>query len=208
MNDPYKVLGVSQSDSDEKIKSAYRELARKYHPDSYNNNPLADLAAEKMKEINEAYDTIMNQRKNGGNSGSYNAYGNSGSYNSSNSQFADVRRLIQQNRITEAEEILDGVSPNGRNAEWHFLKGSIFYSRGWINEAYNYFQKAVSMNPNNTEYKMALSQLQWQRRTANPSGSGYNTTAVRGCSGCDVCTTLICADCCCECIGGDLIACC
>ena len=62
MRDPYTVLGVSQSASDDEIKKAYRELARKYHPDNYQNNPLADLAEEKMKEINEAYDTITKQR--------------------------------------------------------------------------------------------------------------------------------------------------
>ena len=62
MRDPYTVLGVSPSATDEAVKKAYRELARKYHPDNYQNNPLADLAEEKMKEINEAYDTITKQR--------------------------------------------------------------------------------------------------------------------------------------------------
>ena len=55
MNDPYVTLGISRTASDEEVKKAYRELARKYHPDNYVNNPLADLAQEKMKEINEAY---------------------------------------------------------------------------------------------------------------------------------------------------------
>ena len=67
--DPYKVLGVTPQTSDDDIKRAYRELARKYHPDNYVNNPLADLAEARMKEINEAYDMIMNERnaaKNGG----------------------------------------------------------------------------------------------------------------------------------------------
>lgn len=63
MSDPYKVLGVSPNATDDEIKTAYRELAKKYHPDNYAESPLADLASEKMKEINEAYDTIMNDRK-------------------------------------------------------------------------------------------------------------------------------------------------
>ena len=60
MNDPYQILGVSENASDEEIKKAYRELARKYHPDNYHDNPLADLAQEKMKEINAAYEQITN----------------------------------------------------------------------------------------------------------------------------------------------------
>ena len=53
---PYDVLGVSQNASDDEVKKAYRELSRKYHPDANVDNPLADLAEEKFKEIQEAYD--------------------------------------------------------------------------------------------------------------------------------------------------------
>ena len=79
--DPYKVLGVTPQTSDDDVKRAYRELARKYHPDNYVNNPLADLAETRMKEINEAYDMIMNERRNpaGGSSGQQQSYG--GAYN-------------------------------------------------------------------------------------------------------------------------------
>ena len=66
ITDPYSVLGVPSSASDDEVKKAYRELIRKYHPDSYVNNPLSDLAEEKFKEVQEAYDQIMKQRENGG----------------------------------------------------------------------------------------------------------------------------------------------
>ena len=65
MKDPYEVLGVSRNASEQEIKAAYRELAKKYHPDNYQNNPLADLAQEKMREINEAYDEIVKERSSG-----------------------------------------------------------------------------------------------------------------------------------------------
>ena len=69
--DPYEVLKVSRNASDEEIKSAYREMSRKYHPDANINNPLADLAEEKFKEVQEAYDCIMKERQSGAQSYSY-----------------------------------------------------------------------------------------------------------------------------------------
>lgn len=66
MRDPYEVLGVPSNASDDEVKRAYRELSRKYHPDSYVDNPLADLAEEKFKEVQEAYQQIMNQRSGNG----------------------------------------------------------------------------------------------------------------------------------------------
>lgn len=215
MADPYKVLGVSPSASDDEVKEAYRNLAKKYHPDQYAESPLNELADEKMKEINEAYDEITNQRK----AGSANAYNQQGGYNQSqggsynsvnynaNSGFQDVRSFINSNRIADAEQILNGVPVDRRNAEWYFLKGSVLYRRGWLDEAKNHFQRAVQMEPNNPEYRAAFNQVMNQGGGAY---GGYNPqqAAPGGCSACDVCSTLICADCCCECMGGDLIRCC
>ena len=89
---PYEVLGVSPSASDDEIKKAYRELTRKYHPDANVNNPLADLAEEKFKEVQEAYDIIMRERENRGNGGyggygyGNSSYGNNGSYGNNSSR--------------------------------------------------------------------------------------------------------------------------
>ncbi|MEG0753744.1 MAG: DnaJ domain-containing protein, partial [Angelakisella sp.] len=110
MTDPYKVLGIHSGATDEQVKDAYRQLARKYHPDNYVNNPLADLATEKMKEINEAYDEVQRQRKSGqsGGSGYSGGYGSSYSGYSGSSQFSDIRTMINNGRPAEAEELLDG----------------------------------------------------------------------------------------------------
>ena len=220
MTDPYQVLGVSPSATDEQIKNAYRELARKYHPDNYVNNPLADLAQEKMKEINEAYDQIQRQRKQQQQSYSGQASANSGYSNAGysrqsysgqgRSQFADIRQLLNSNRLSEAEELLEGIPQQRRDAEWYYLRGRVFYVHGWLDQAYSYYTRAVQMNPGNAEYQTALNQLMWQRNTGRPSGGygDYRNVQSGGMSGCDMCSGLICADCCCECMGGDLISCC
>jgi len=197
MSDPYKVLGISPDASDEELKSAYRELARKYHPDSYANNPLSDLAVEKMKEINEAYDQVTAMRRDGKN-GRAESWGWASS-SSSSSQFADIRRLINAGRITEAEELLDGVQRHARDAEWFFLKGSIQYARGWMEDAYENFSKACEMNPQNREYRAALGQLQWQRNNGRPQNAYRAGSPMGGCSICDMCAAFMCADCLCSC---------
>ena len=201
MKDPYSVLGITKNATDDEIKSAYREQARKYHPDNYTDNPLSDLAAEKMKEINEAYDTIMNERRNG------TSYSNT-TNNGGASSFPEVRSLINQNRLEEAQELLDGVPPQNRDAEWYFLNGTVQYRRGWFDNAYTSFCNASRMDPSNEEYRRATMNAQRQSgRQNNPYRP--NAYGNRGeCNTCDICQGLICADCCCECMGGDLIACC
>lgn len=199
MNDPYKVLGVSPNATDEEIKKAYRDLARKYHPDNYHDNPLADLAQEKMKEINEAYDTITKSRANGGGSGSANSYrgtntgygySNAGSYSS---EFAQVRSAINSGNIGYAEQLLN--ASQNRNAEWNFLMGSVYYRKGWLDEARTYYQRAVNMDPGNMEYKQALHYMHTGGQAYRPAGYGNSG----GCDMCDVCTVMLCADACCRC---------
>ena len=73
MTDPYQVLGVSRSASDEEIKKAYRTLSRKYHPDANVNNPNKDQAEERFKQVQQAYDLIMKEKQQG-TSGNY-SYG-------------------------------------------------------------------------------------------------------------------------------------
>ena len=199
MNDPYKVLGVSRDATDEEIKKAYRELARKYHPDNYVNNPLAELVEEKMKEINEAYDRIQKERSDSPKSSGRKSSDYTG-------EFIRVRELIQTGRLVEAEQMLNTVPIADRNGEWNFLKGCILERRGWYFDAQKFFETACYIDPDNIEYRDALNKI---RNTANSFG-GYRTTTynARGCSSCDVCTSLMCADCCCECLGGDLIRCC
>ena len=110
-------------------------------------------------------------------------------------------------RIADAEQILDGVPAGRRGGEWYFLKGTCLYKKGWMEEAYNNFSTACNMDPGNMEYRAAMNQCQNQRNGAY-GGSNRTAPAAGGCNACDMCSSLICADCCCECMGGDLISCC
>ena len=209
MSDPYKILGVNPSASNEEVKAAYRELAKKYHPDNYLDNPLSELANEKMKQINEAYDTIQKQRASGTSSaGSSSGPSGSDSYTSSFTDFLRVRQLIIGGRYSEAEIMLDSTRSSERGAEWHFLKGVIFAKRGWHQDAARYFTQAAQMDPGNAEYAAAINSQRENINTFRQRSGGYTTSNAGGCSSCDICSGLICADCCCESMGGDLISCC
>lgn len=198
MKDPYAVLCVNKNATDDEIKKAYRELARKYHPDNYADNPLSDLAHEKMQEINEAYDAIMDERRGGNKAKS--------GYSAGSGEFAHIRQLVFTGRLEEAQELLDGVPVASRSAEWYFLNGSVLYKRGWFEGAYSSFSTACRMDPNNAEYREAFNRISRQSgRQYSPYSSSPN---MGGCVSCDPCTTLCVADCCCEMCGGDLIPCC
>lgn len=207
MKDPYEVLGVSRSATEDEIKTAYRTLAKKYHPDKYAGSDLADLANEKMQEINEAYDTICKNGFKAKNSSGY-SYGTYGSYGSSaNSDFdvATVITMINAGRLDEALNVLENVKNASRNAQWHFLMGNIMMRKGWLDKAASYFGTAYSMEPDNSDYRTAYESTNLHR------AGGYRTrpgTRKDSADLCDICTALWCADTCCECMGGDLIPCC
>lgn len=202
MKDPYEVLGVPRGADREKVKAAYRELAKKYHPDQYSGSPLADLANEKMQEINEAYDAILS-----GNTGS--SYGQSASGYAVN-DYSAVENYINRGAFDEAERILENISERNRDAHWYYLKGELNYRRGWTQQAYSYYSMAYNMQPNNPIYKDAFTRVSQNRsggfRTGYTQHHGHGSSG--SCDGCDLCTGLMCADCCCECFGGDLISCC
>lgn len=206
MKDPYKILGVSKNASDEEIKAAYRELVKKYHPDNYDaSNPLRDLANEKMQEVNEAYDEIQKLRAKGSANSNYDYY-----YTGSTSGvYADVRRMINDRKFTDAEKALTAVLEIDRTAEWHYLASVLLMHRNRQNDAMRELEIACNMDPSNVEYQKA-------KEMFNNSARGYGSTyygasrpnrSSANDDACNCCANLICLDCLCECLGGDFISC-
>ena len=201
---PYKVLGVSPQASDEEIKRVYRELARKYHPDRYQEKDLSELASEKMKEINAAYEEIQQLRaREKSEESAFTATSGAGQYsNDARAKFVHIRNCINAGNINEAERLLSEIDPVDRAAEWHFLHGCIRMRKGEYVDAQREFDTAYRMEPTNNEYFRFKEEM---RRQSERFGGDYKTG---GGDACDMCSTLLCADCCCECMGGDLIPCC
>lgn len=196
---PYEVLGVSPNDDEETIKKAYRNLVKKYHPDRYANSPMAEQANEKLKEINLAYDMItgkaqpeQNTGYGGYNTGGYGGY-NAGGYGASfEVSFENARRLISMRQLTAAETMLASLP---QNAEWNYLMGIIYLNRGWYSRAKEYIDRAVSLDPQNAEYRAA------QGNFANRAGSfrSYSTkiSPLACCVTSLCCSNLFCRSCIC-----------
>ena len=214
---PYDVLGVSPSASDDEIKKAYRELTRKYHPDANVDNPLADLAEEKFKEVQEAYDTIMHERASGssggysyggsssGSSGSYSYGGSTSQGGAPDPRLQAAVNYINSRRFREALNTLDQVPD--RSALWYYLSGCANAGLGNNVLARDHAAQAVNMEPNNPQYRQLLNQLDFSTRRyqSSPYGSGYGSGSSCGTG--NMCCDLFIADQLCECMGGDLCSC-
>lgn len=202
MSDPYKILGVSRDASDDEIKKAYRQLSRKYHPDANINNPNKDKAEEMFKLVQQAYDQIMDQRKNGGSfngyggSGGYGGYGNGGGFggfegwgdfggfgqsrtneSQSDAYLRAAANYINNRHFTEALNVLSQVEE--RSSKWYYYSAIANNGVGNNIIALDHARIALQMEPNNYNYQRLVQTLesggQWYSSQQETFG-GMNVT--------------------------------
>ena len=162
MLDPYSVLGVPRSATDDEIKKAYRRLSRKYHPDANINNPNKDQAEEKFKQVQQAYEQIMKEREYGYDSAenSYGGFGGFGGYGGGqrSSTYQDEEELrrqaaanyVQSGHYQEALNVLSSLSQ--RNGQWYYLSAMANMGMGNNVNALNHIREAVRLEPDNMQY--------------------------------------------------------
>lgn len=207
---PYKVLGVSENASQEEIRKAYLALVKKYHPDKYTDEGMKELANEKLKEINQAYEILVKKKDEPRSQQGYSQQGYSqqgysqqnywrgqGSYSGEyQSEFARARSYLSQNNLNAAKAILDNIPLH--NGEWNYLYGVIHFRMGWYNQARQYLSEACRQNPNNSEYRNAYESL---LRNGSPYTQGGMDMGGHDCDVCDLCSACMCMNCLCN-MGG------
>lgn len=219
-NNPFKILGLSESATREELTEAYGAIRKKYEALRFEPGDVGAEACARLEEAETAFDDalgIIAMRESG-------------------TADDDTRTKFLKHNLEKAEESLKSGEVDKaqhfldecltRTAQWHYLQAAVFYKKGWASEAASQLDVATNMEPGNAKYIEARDAMR-KRVKANGSdrnGSFYNepsrgdrsysddrnfeTSGRRGCSACDVCNAMICTDCCCECFGGDFISCC
>ena len=216
--DPYKVLGVSPSASDDEIQKAYRKVVKKYHPDV---NPGDENAERKMREINAAYDQIRNIREGKATGGYSGAGQNAGggyyggfswedmfggfggfnqNYQEATTELTAARNYINSGHYREAMNVLDSVDISARGARWYYFHACAAYGLGNKIQAMNDAEQAVKLEPNNAEYQQFLNRMKSGGATYQQYGGGSPIVCGTSNICLDIClANLFCRFCCFPC---------
>ena len=177
--DPYSVLGVTRGATDREIKKAYRTLSRKYHPDSYSDESQKNWAEEKFREVQEAYNQIVNERS-GKTNQSYGGYGDGGEYTEEDQYLMAAMNYIRARRFNEAINVLNSME--NRSARWYYFSSYANLGLGNNVVAMDYAKKAVELDPSNPEYQQYYQQLQRGGGASpfggSPFGGGYGGSCM------------------------------
>lgn len=190
MTDPYQVLGVDRSASDDEIKKAYRSLSRRYHPDANVNNPNKAQAEERFKQVQQAYDQVMKERQQGFGGGGYGSagdgpfggfYGNyqygNGSYRSAENEQSPrmqaAANYIRNRKYAEALHVLDDIPDSERSGYWYYYSAAANAGLGNKATAMERIRAAVALEPNNITFRQFQQQLEYGGTWYSDMGRSY-----------------------------------
>ena len=221
--DPFIVLGVSENVSQDELYRAYKDKRALYEDKRFEPGDVGADACAKLEEIETAYNDARDILRSRPYTKEEDIFAEDVT-GSGSDNLDEAERAVKENRMEDAQKILDNCT--SRSARWHYIQSAIFYRKNWHSDALKQLEFACNMEPGNAKYAEAKRSLETQMKahTSEKENSFYNETEKngekvysgpdsayttrRGFSVCDCCSSLICADCCCECMGGDLISCC
>ena len=143
----YEILNVAPTANREEIRSAYRELARRWHPDRFMAGPERDWANNRMADINAAYRACLDGLKNA-----------RGAIRNEDEGLRQAQQLIDDGMYTSARKKLMGLST--RCAEWNYLFGWTLMQLSDLDKALIYLSVAVHQSPDSAKYARALREAQ------------------------------------------------
>lgn len=210
---PFVILGIPNDASQSEIQEAYEQKRAYYKEHVFDEGEAGAEAARMLEQIEQAYKQAMER-----------SHENATVDGEGESTFEGVKQAIRDKNPEQAQRELDKLSYRG--AEWHYYQSIIFYEKNWLNDSKKQLEIALQMDAGNPKYQRALDNLKKKIDGSRPydkegsqnmyQNNGTTTTdrsysqnvgsTTDGC--CAACEALWCADCCCECMGGDLIRCC
>lgn len=161
MNDPFKVLSLTETASEEQVREAYQRLKKKYSEERFLEGEAGNKAAKNLTELETAYEQILltfSEKKAKNEEGS----------------FSEIERLIKEGKVDEAQRKLDALE--SRTPAWHYYQSIIFYKKRWYTESKRQLEFACNGDPSNAKYRDALNKLNQvingnnQQMNGNPNG--------------------------------------
>lgn len=210
---PFIILGINRDASQNEIYEAYKAKRDYYKEHIFDEGESGAQAARMLEQVEQAYKQAMDM-----------SHDNATVSGEGESSFDGVKQAIHDKSPERAQQELDKISYRG--AEWHYFQSIVFYEKNWLNDSRKQLEIALQMDPGNPKYQRAIDNLKKKIDGSRPydkEGSGnvyqnnndtatdrsYSQNAAATSDGCcAACQALWCADCCCECMGGDLIRCC
>ena len=206
--DPFVILGVEKGATQSEILEAYKEKRAHYQQLVFEEGDTGADAARMLEELDKAYQLAMEYSHDSATVDSDDFY----------DAFADVKSAIKEKNFGRAQNLLDNMS--NRNGEWHYYQAIVYYEKSWLNESKKQLEIALSLEPGNEKYQRALDNMKKKIDGTNAFKENRHTHQTQynyersyqqqdaSYSCCRACEALWCADCCCECMGGDCISCC